>query len=291
LRFISSSISSLRRRFALLAPHSIENAPFRRVAVDSARHAELLSEAQRLRGAIAVQEGALHASELGPEGRHVQTVDYKSWHLLTVDDQGRIAACMRYLPHAIGAKFSDLLISHTSLAQCAERGGALRSAVEAELASAHKRRCSYVEMGGWVINEPFRCTSEALRMVLSAYGLAQLFGGALGISTATTQRCSSSILKRIGGERLMAGGQEVMPYYDSQYRCEMEVIRFDSRRPNPRYRKWVEYCSSHLRDTTVVCPDLAAQDLSGSLERLAAALEDRPASSTNPPRDESAVCE
>ena len=240
-----------------------------------------------------MQEGALRPVELAPDGRHVQTADYRSWHLLTVDDHGRIAACMRYLPHAIGSKFSDLLISHSSLAQCAERGGTLRSAVEAELASAHKRKCSYVEMGGWVINEPFRCTSEALRMVLSAYGLAQLFGGALGISTATTQRCSSSILRRIGGERLVAGGQEVKPYYDSQYRCEMEVIRFDSRRPNPRYRKWVEYCSSHLRETTVVCPNLAAGDLSGSLGRLAAALEEEPrsAASAGAPLNKDAVCD
>lgn len=272
MRLISSSISNLRRSFALIAPHPLHRAPFRRVAVDSERHSTLLAEAQRLRGKVAVEEGAVQASELSSDGRHIQAADYKSWHLLTVDEHGQLAACMRYLPHRIGAAFSDLLISHSSLAECRERGSTLRTAVERELATARERNCSYVEMGGWVIRQSFRCTSEALRMVLSAYGLAQLLGGALGISTATTQRCSSSILKRIGGERLACNGTELAPYYDSQYRCEMEIIRFDSTRPHPKYQRWVDYCSRHLRNVPVVCP--AADDgPDASLRHLAAALE------------------
>jgi hypothetical protein len=255
--------------------------------VDSDRHGELLAEAQRLRGQIAVQEGALDTADLTVDGRHIQAADYKSWHLLTVDDHGRIAACMRYLPHRSDALFSDLLISESSIASCKQRGGALRAAVEQELAAANKRKCSYVEMGGWVIAEHFRCTSEALRMVLSAYGLAQLLGGALGLSTATTQRCSSSILKRIGGERLKSGEQEFPPYFDSHYRCEMEIIRFDSTRPNPRYSKWVDYCSRHLRNTTVVCKGHGSSHVGPSLQRLAEAVSGRPAQSEAVARDAS----
>lgn len=272
MRLISSSISNLRRSFALLAPHPPHRGPFQRVAVDSALHSRLLADAQRLRGKIAVEEGAIDASELTADGRHIQAADYQSWHLLTVDEQGQPGACMRYLPHRIGAVFSELLISHSPLAQCRERGDTLRTAVEAELAAAQERKCSYVEMGGWVIRQSFRCTSEALRMVLSAYGLAQLLGGALGISTATTQRCSSSVLKRIGGERLAYEGTELAPYYDSQYRCEMEIIRFDSTRPHPKYRKWVDYCSGYLRHVPVVCP-VAAGTVGDSLHHLATALE------------------
>ena len=287
MRFISSSISNLQRRFALLAPHALPDAPFRCMAADSERHGRLLAEAQRLRGQIALQEGALDATQLTTDGRHIQEADYKSWHLLTVDDHGRIAACMRYLPHRIGARFSDLLIAHSSIASCKERGGALQAAVEQELAAANKRNCSYVEMGGWVIAEPFRCTSEALRMVLSAYGLAQLLGGALGISTATTQRCSSSILKRIGGERLKSGEKEFPPYFDPQYRCQMEIIRFDSTRPNPRYRKWVDYCSHHLRDTTVVCKGSGKSDWGISLKRLAEVVSEQSVQSEGGEQDTS----
>lgn len=275
MRLISSSISSLRRRFALLAPHRLEGALFPHMAVDSDRHSKLLSEAQRLRGRIAVGEGAVSVSELQPDGRHVQPADNKSWHLLTMDENGRIAACMRYLPHRIGAAFSDLLISHTSLARCRKRGTLLRDAIEKELAAARERDYSYVEMGGWVITERFRCTSEALRMVLSAYGLAQLLGGALGITTATTQRCSSSIIKRIGGQRLAAAGEELPPYYDTQYRCEMEILRFDSARPDPRYQGWVDYCGAHLLNAAVVCPDDREAQFSSSLVNLATAVNDR----------------
>ncbi|HTB17878.1 MAG TPA: hypothetical protein VK708_07160 [Bryobacteraceae bacterium] len=208
-----------------------------------------------MRGRIALHEGAVHASQLDADGRHVQAADRHSWHLLTLDANGHVAACMRYRPHGSEAGFHDLAISRSALAQSKTWGRELRRAVEADLRRARQRGCSYVELGGWVISEALRCTTEALRMIATTYAFAQLCGGALGIGTASTRRCSSAILKRIGGQQLEARGTELPSFYDAQYRCHMEVLRFDSSRPNPRYGRWMEACRSHLKEIPVICPE------------------------------------
>jgi len=252
VRLIPSRASGLRRRFVLLSPRSSRRRAFRDSAVDASLHSQLLADAQRLRGSIYLQIGAVEASELLADGRHVQNDDGKSWHLLTLDDRGRVAACTRYLSHPSTVSFSQLTVSHSALATTERWGPSFRHAIESELALARKRRWSYVEMGGWVISEKLRCTTEAMRMVLAAYGLAQILGGALGIATVT-QHGSSPVLRRIGGESLQSRGFELPPYYEPQYRFEMEILRFDSSRPNARYATWVDDCRAYLQTVPVIC--------------------------------------
>jgi hypothetical protein len=175
------------------------------------------------------------------------------------------------LAHPNDASFFDLTVARSALATSETWGKKFRQAIEADLALARKRRWSYVEMGGWVISEKLRCTTEAVRMVLSAYGLAQLFGGALGISTVTTKRGSSSILRRIGGESVMTRGSELPSYFEPHYNCEMEILRFDSSRPNPRYRPWVDDCREYLQ----TAPVIFAQAGELSLEQMRVAFLQR----------------
>ena len=252
MKLIPGRGQRLRRRFVLLAPRCTHTTCFSNPTVDASLHHRLLVEAQKLRGRIAFEEGAIETWQLTIDGRHIQPADDKSWHLLTLDEHGHVAACTRYLPHSSAVSFSDLTVAHSALATSEIWGKTLRKAIEADLALARKRRWSYVEMGGWVISEKLRCTTEAVRMVLSAYGLAQMFGGALGISTASTRKGSSSILRRIGGESVMSRGSELPSYFEPQYKCEMEILRFDSSRPNPRYRPWVDDCREHLETAPVI---------------------------------------
>ncbi len=261
MRLIPSIGSNLRRRFILLAPDRHAANSFANSSEDASLHQRLLSDAQKLRGRVYLEDGAIQASQLSADGRHVQAADPKSWHLLTLDDKGRVAACTRYLSHAPTVSFSELNVSSSGMAQSKEWGRAFRSAIEAELGLASKRRCSYVEMGGWVISESLRCTTEAVRMVLTSYGLARMFGGALGISTVTTRHGSSSILRRIGGGSLWARGGELPPYFDPHYNCEMEILRFDSERPSPRYRTWIDDCRNYLETTPVICAKPARKPL------------------------------
>jgi hypothetical protein len=263
MRLLSFDGCGVRRNNLLLAPSSFSTSPFRDVIADSSRYRNRLAEAQKLRGRIALDEGAVDPSQLLADGRHVQAADQHSWHLLTLDSSGRVAACMRYLPHSSDADFKDLAISRSTLAQSRIWGRELRTAVETDLRHARQRGCSYVELGGWVISEALRCTTEALRMIATAYAFAQLCGGALGITTASTRRCSAAILKRIGGQQLRTRGIQLPSFYDAHYRCHMEVLRFDSSRPNPRYGKFMDACRSRLRDVQVICSegDSAAEDM------------------------------
>ena len=271
MRLIPGNDARLRRRFILLAPDRCHTVPFSEKKIDSSLHQKLLADAQRLRGMVYLEDGAIEPSQLLADGRHVQPADQASWHLLTLDERGRVAACTRYLPHSNAVTFSELNVSRSAIAQSDDWGRAFRTAIEAELGLARKRRCSYVEMGGWVISEALRCTTEAVRMVLAAYSLAQLFGGALGISTVTTRHGSSSILRRIGGGSLLARGAELPPYFDPHYRCEMEILRFDSERPNPRYRSWIDDCRSHLETVPVIC----AKASDTALEKIRIAILER----------------
>jgi len=271
VRLIPGTGSDLRRRFVLLAPDRRFTNSFAKSSVDPSLHQRLLADAQKLRGRIYLEDGAIQTSQLSADGRHMQAADQKSWHLLTLDDQGRVAACTRYLPHASTVSFSELTVSSSGMAQSDDWGRAFRSAIEAELGLARQRQCSYVEMGGWVISESLRCTTEAVRMVLAAYGLAGMFGGALGISTVTTRHGSSSILRRIGGGSLWSRGAELPAYFDPHYNCEMEILRFDSERPSPRYRTWIDDCRNYLQTAPVICAKAGDR----SLEQIRVAILDR----------------
>ena len=131
----------------------------------------------------------------------------------------------------------DLRVRHTPLARSAEWRDKLWKGVESELKRARSERLRYAEVGGWAVSERSRCTSEGLVLALAGYSLGRICGGCLGITTATVRHCSSSILRRLGGAPLAADGAPVPSYYDSRYGCEMEILRFDSRRPNPKIQR------------------------------------------------------
>jgi hypothetical protein len=42
------------------------------------------------------------------------------------------------------------------------------------------------------------------------------------------------------------------PYYDPQYKCEMEIVRFKSDAPNHKYRRWIDQISASLLDVPVL---------------------------------------
>ena len=215
-------------------------------------HAALLAEMQMLRGTIYLQDGAITPSQLCAKGRHRHPVDQKSWHLLAVTRDGRVRGGARYRETSNRTAFSQLTIGVSSLAQSIVWGAKVRAAVEAELEEARRKDVAYVEFGGWALAEELRCKTEGLRIALAVYSLAQSLGGCIGISTATCRHRSSSILRRIGGLPLVADGIELPAYYDPQYGCEMEILRFDSNSPNPRYNPWIEQIRDHLRTVPVI---------------------------------------
>ena len=260
---VQRRLTSPSRRLALLAPSnaSIPNV-FHDVRRDCDEHRDLFSQMQRFRGQVYLEDGAIKENDL-IDGRHVVEADDYSWHLLVHDENGTIAGCIRYQAHDVRSLFFRPSVFSTAIAACPRWGAALKQAVHSEVTRAKSLNLSFVEVGGWALAEHVRGTSEALRLGLAAYSLGQLMGGAVGMSTATRRHCSSSILRRMGGESLKHAGVSIPAYYDPQYECEMEILRFYSWKPNPRYMLWVEEIRQFLQHIPVIGPEAWALAAAG----------------------------
>ena len=247
-------LTPLHSRLLLLAP-SAGGVPdsFSSPRFDPSRHTQMLAKAQKLRGRIYVEDGAIERHELTPDGKHYLASDEESWHILTLDSEGEVSGCTRYLAHQNTVSFMQLGVRQSALAKCDEWGPKLRCAIEQDLQLARRRDFAYVEMGGWALREDVRCSTEALRVALGAYALARNLGGAISVTTATARHCSSSILRRIGGQSLAMGRTELPAYHDPRYKCEMTILRFDSDQPNPRYEGWIEQIREELLNAPVIC--------------------------------------
>jgi hypothetical protein len=264
-------IEATDQRLVLLAPPSrVIPTSFTNVSVDPFRHADLLAQLQRLRGSVYLKDGALDAQHLSKDGLHKTPEDDQSWHLLMVDSQGRVDACGWYLEHDDAVSFDRLRVRNCPLAVQPAWRDMLIGAVESDLAEARKYGMGYAEIGGWAVAEPSRGSSEGLVLVLAGYSLSRLLGGALGNTTATVRHCSSTILRRLGGTHLAFGGHPIPSYYDARYKCEMELLRFDSRQPSAKYNHLIDVLKCRLMGSLVLASTWAAVPATPLRPQLAA---------------------
>jgi hypothetical protein len=253
MNLVPNALSLSHHQLILLAPYGFRvPARFRNVKVDPRRYGSILVDMQKLRGRIYLEDGAIGRHQLDRNGRHRSEADTESWHLLTLDDKGSVSGCVRYHAHQNTVSFDELGLRKCALAECRQWGLKLQAAVESDLAAARHQAISYVEVGGWALAKERRCTGEALRTALATYGLAQILGGCVGIATATVRNRSSSILRRIGGGALEVDGEQLPGYYDPQYKCQMEIVRFTSNSPNPKYWRWIDQIAATLLNVPVL---------------------------------------
>jgi hypothetical protein len=251
-------------RFVVLPPSKLEvPSIFRNVEVNNRSHDELFAEMQRFRGSVYKKDGAIQANELSADGRHRMSIDEACWHVLSLDSQGRVVSCLRYLDESQASSFDNLWVRHAALTRCPKLGPQFRTAVEDRMYRARLMSMRFGEVGGWAVAESHRWTLEPLRIILATYGLLELLGGSAGVATATFRHSSAMILRRIGLCSMEAEGQELPPYYDPHYRCQMEVLHYDSRCPNPKYRDWVLELADHLVTAPVVCRESFVESLQG----------------------------
>jgi hypothetical protein len=240
------TLDAERGRLLLLAPENSVPDAFTGVEQNPLRHATLLAGLQRLRGRVYLDDGAIQPSHLSPDGRYVQPEDQDAWHLITLDAQGEVSGCARYLAYSGHLPFSQTGVSSASLSASHEWASPFRSAVESQIKRAARLGIDYVEVGGWALTPEVRRTTEALRIALGMFSLGRLLGGCIGLTTATVRHCSSSILRRIGGQPLSTMGVEIPGYFDPSYRCQMEILRFESAHPTPRFEPWIEELKTYL---------------------------------------------
>lgn len=252
LKLLERSIASVGERLVLLAPPQIElPTHFRNVTFDVSRHDQLVREVQRLRGRVYLSEGNVRAEQLTADGLHATPEDARSWHLLMRDRFGQVTSCAWYLEHENTAAFQNLRVRNCPLTRSDEWRDSLRRAVEGELAKARRHNLRYAEVGGWAVLKERRCTSEGLVLALAAYGLCKILGGALGITTANVKHSSSAILRRLGGSYLRTRGVTIPAYFDPRYNADIELLRFDSRRPASKYAGLIDLLRERLSEVPV----------------------------------------
>lgn len=264
LRLLERTINSLDRRLLLLAPPGAVPSFFRHVETDRDRHGHFVRAMQRLRGSVYLHDGAVESHHLSPDGLHRTPEDDRSWHLLTLDERQEVTGCAWYLEHDSDVRAEDLRVRHCPLAKVSAWRQPLWRGVEAELSRARRNYLRYAEVGGWAVAKACRCTTEGLLLALAGYSLGRVCGGCLGLTTATVRHCSSSILRRLGGSPLKAGDTTIPSYYDPKYKCQMEILRFDSRRPNAKYADLIELLHAKMASVTVIA--LPAAEAPASLD-------------------------
>jgi hypothetical protein len=78
------------------------------------------------------------------------------------------------------------------------------------------------------------------------------------MTTATARHASATILRRLGGAPLEADGEMIPSYFDPRYKCQMELLRFDSRRPSGRYAALVDLLKDKLARVNVLATNSVA---------------------------------
>lgn len=239
--------------FQLLAPPQTgPDGTFGRSKINKQLYDHYLSSMQRLRGRVYLKDGAIQPCELDYEDRFRMRGDEQSWHFLLVGEDQNVIGCARYLVHRNTVAYEKLRISEAAQARDPYWGPKVRCAVEADLRRARAYDQSYVEIGGWALDEEWRGTKAALEILVASYALAHLWGGCVASCMATVRHGSSSMLRRIGGTSLTSAGETLPPHEDPQYGCLMELLRFDSRSPVQRFVPLIDQLTARLASATVV---------------------------------------
>jgi hypothetical protein len=235
LRLLERNLDSVARRLVVLAPqkgHVSKVLPH--TQSDPDRHASFLAELQRLRGSVYSQDGAIRPDQLTADGRHETPDDERSWHIAMLNEKGQLGGCIWYLEHRGRPTVDQLRAGKSAIAHDDEWRDKLKIAIDSETARARREGIGYAEVGGWAVAEDSHF-ADCLLLILGVYSLSQMIGGALVVATATARHSSAGILRRMGGSPLTAEDFVIPPYFDPQYTCEMEMLRFDTRRPGAKF--------------------------------------------------------
>lgn len=248
-------VSQNSYRLQLLAPANRTTPLPVQTVVDPRAYTAHLHSLQQLRGRIYVEDGAIQPWEVDAEGRHISDLDESSWHFLLVNERDNCIGCARYLLHRREATFADLRLRTSALAQCPKWGQKLRQAVETELIRARLEGIGFAELGGWAIATEYRHTKAALEILLGSYLWAELIGHCLCATTATVRNQSAPMLRRMGGRAFACRAEELPGYFDPQYGCLMELLRFDSRELPARFSPLLREMRTKVTAASVLCAE------------------------------------
>jgi hypothetical protein len=208
---------------------------FEKKTVCDGRYEAMLAKMQIMRGRIALAEGAIRQDQLDSENRYWMPRDRDSWHLLRVGNDGSVEGCIRILEHDECPGFHSLRLSNSALARNNHWSSKVKAALESEVEQVGRRGGRVVEPGFWALNESLRGSREGVSIALSVFAWSQLIGDRVAYVTATVRNDSCGMLRRLGGRSLDYNGEQFPRYFDPEYDCEMELLKFDMAGLNPRF--------------------------------------------------------
>jgi hypothetical protein len=228
---------------------------------------------QRLRGQAYLGDRAIEHCEVDALGRYRAQDDHRCWHFLIVDSTEAVIGCAGFLLHRSDTSFDGLRLRASALGKDPLWGNKLRLSVEERLDEVREQGLQFAELGGWALAREYRHTKAALEILLGPYVWADLIGHCLCSCTAAARNNSASILRRVGGASFRYRGQELPPYFDPQYGCNMELLHFDSRQVPYRFRALVDEMRRNISRVPVICATaIEKTESSSDLLHLRAAL-------------------
>jgi len=222
------------QRLSILAPAADL---YDSVRVDAKEYLARLRDVQRLRNTAFAAHGmtADHMDEYASD-------DEQCLHIVMTNDEGSATACVRCLDQPNTVDVTELR------AYAPEWPADMVAAVASDLGEARRAGFLYGEWGSFVVDASRRGTTEALVVALASYALGRLRGGALGLTLANVKYGAASILRRISADETVLPG-----YFDSRYYADVELVRFDSRRPASKYERMVAQLQARLATVPVLC--------------------------------------
>ncbi len=214
---------------------------------------------QKLRGRVYAERGVIRREDIGENGRFPMYADQQSWHLLLLDRGEDVVGCARYRVHPNTAGVEQLMLWRQNWTGHTAATGEVRSAIEQELETARKQNLSYVEMGGWALLDAWRGSKAALELLLAHYVLGEFWGGALAVCLASVRSGSPSVLRRTGGSPLLSDGESLPPSVNPRYTRPLELLKFDSRSPAPRFAPLIKRLSAKLANSLIVQADASRE--------------------------------
>lgn len=214
--------------------------------VDERLHSRFIFEIQIVRG-LALRELGKIGTQLMPDGRHYQPMDFHSWHVLLHNDEGRVMGCARYRPVTGG--FDQLGASQSAIAYSNRYGPLLKAAIENHIGSAKQNKIQYGEAGCWALRREIRGCTAAVNIALMTWTLAHHLGGGMGITTASRMNHSASILRRLGARRLA----NLPAYYEPKFGSIIEILAFNKDHLDDRFAVRMEKLKAEMCQLPIIC--------------------------------------
>lgn len=205
-----------------------------------AAYATRLADIQRFRGRIYSQDGAIPLEALDEEGRHRSESDHCYWHVTISDSAGAIYGCLRLRHVKPSIDLTELEVYRIFARMEPISCRRYLDVMEQHRHQAQAASLGFGEVGGFALTDELRQSSAALMLIISGCVIKRALGGMITVGAATVRHHSAKMLQRIGAIPFRGVDGPLAPFYDLYYRCEIQMLTFDSRKLAPEFEPLAE---------------------------------------------------